>query len=281
MPRHGNVGYSKNTPVKQDHFRLLLDTHMRIVNGLFQAKPWIEPLYFYLDLNAGPGRYPVHDDWLYGSPLIACAVAQAIGLPLQAIFCEQGAREVQSLREELIRFGFAKTVEEDVFHNARTIMATICADDYLVTSKELLRHFQEHIHIKRYGLIYSDENGNFPPFDLLGQYALVLPYVDIVIHLAASPIKLQRVSPIHQLSRRLDEFLGDIQKRYWMIREPYLQHQWSFLIGTNWSRFPQFKRQKFWPINSPEGANILRKLSFTTKERRNHDQGNLFEGWES
>lgn len=277
MPHNGNVGYSGNTPLKQNHFRVLLDTHMHIVLDFFKRKPWIEPQYFYLDLNAGPGRYAVQGEDLYGSPLIACAVAQAIGLPLHAIFCERGGTEVEALRQELARFGFrSDAAHPDVFHNQRSIVATICAGDYMVTGKDLLEHLTQHHTQKRYGLIYSDENGSLPPFALLQAYAQVLEYVDIVIHLAASPIKWQVVSPVHPLSQRLDELLQTIPKRYWWIREPYMQHQWTFLIGTNWERFPRFKKQGFWPTNSPEGASILRKLSFSTKERRDYEQGELF-----
>ncbi len=276
MPRNGSVGYSDNTPIKQEHLRVLLRTHMPIVKSIMQ-KRWVEPCYLYLDLNAGKGRYAVDGAWLYGSPLIACAVAQAFDVPLQAVLCERDHASLRSLRRELITFGFASVPDqEDLYHNHHQIMASVCPGDYEVSARDFLAHLQQHTSKERYGLLYSDENGSCPPFALLSEYARTLPYLDIVIHLAASPIKWQRVSTVHPFRQRLDELMSTIQKTYWLIRDPYGHHQWTFLIGTNWPAFPKFRKQGFWPIDSPEGASILRRLSWTTKERQAHLQGNLF-----
>jgi hypothetical protein len=158
------------------------------------------------------------------------------------------------------------------------VVATLLAGNCLETARDLLTHYLQHTrHPKsHYGLIYSDENGALPPFALLGDYARHLPHLDILIHVAATPIKRQRLSPNHPLSERLDELMATIAKEQWIVRQPYGHHQWSFLIGTNWDAFPRFKRQGFWPVSSPEGARILRILSWTTQERSDHEQQNLF-----
>jgi hypothetical protein len=56
--------------------------------------------------------------------------------------------------------------------------------------------------------------------------------------------------------------IRDVPKRYWLIREPYYQHQWTFLIGTNWDTFPDFSRHGFVTIDSPHGREIMRLISY-------------------
>jgi hypothetical protein len=118
MPRNGSVGYSDNTPLKNQHFTIMLQTHMRIVRSLAARYTWIEPVYHYIDLNAGPGCYRVAGEVVYGSPIIACTVADQERLPMSATFCEQDEQSLAALRHSLITFGF-HTIQEhpDIFDN--------------------------------------------------------------------------------------------------------------------------------------------------------------------
>jgi hypothetical protein len=278
MPFNGHVGYSINTPKKQEHYHNLLKVHMDIVKGILQRNGhWAQPTYLLLDLNAGPGVYHGLGQSISGSPLIACAIAHALDLPMHAIFCERGEEELASLRQELIQFGLSRHPSApDHYHNTRTLNVTLCPGDYRVTATRLLDVLVRQQRTKQYGLIYSDENGSFPPFDLLAAYARELHYMDIVIYVAASPIKWQRISRVHALTERLDEMLHRIDKKYWLVRKPSGPHQFSFLIGTNWDAFPTFHKQDFARWDTPAGNRIVRELSFSTKERQAHDQGNLF-----
>ena len=246
MPKQGSAGFSDNTPMKEEHFRMILGTHMRIVKGLLGRQRWMVPFYVYGDLNAGPGDYsPAYGFPLFGSPVIALTVAKAIGLPLQAAFYEQDATTIIALRRALLNSGmWADPQRPDLFFRTPEQAALIYEGDYHTNALTALEHFQEHHNPKSiYGLLYSDENGNCPPFALLGDYAKVLPRLDVLIHVAATPIKRQFYSPVHPLMKRLDELMAMVPKDYWMIREPYGRHQWTFLIGTNWHSFPRFRTQ--------------------------------------
>lgn len=277
MPRNGSVGYSDNTPFKQKQLWEILRKHMHIVKAIIRKHAYVESTYLYVDLNAGSGRYPINGELIYGSPLQALAVAQQFNIPFQGMLFERDPATLTTLRLELVRFGLTRSQEHpDLFHNFQHLMATICPGDYEVLARDFLAGLPSGPHKLHYGLVYSDENGAHIPFPLLALFAERLPKIDILIHLGTTIPKLLRVSRIHDYHARLDELVHTVPKDFWLIRDGIGQHQWTFLIGTDWDSFPKFRSLGFWPLESPEGANILRKLSLTTSERRAHEQGNLF-----
>jgi len=285
MPKDGTVGFSDNTPYKHDHFDKLVQAHMRIVRGIIHRHTWAFSSYVYLDLNAGSGHYYDEDGHLMlGSPIRAALLSLAQSLPMLACLCEQSYESVGQL------------IEAFHAHQITSVPREIDEPDRLLTSHHDIWIFEDQYSIgipwfieqrlkplavvqgttlnKVYGLIYSDENGTLPPFALLEKCAIELPLVDQLIHVAATPIKRQIYSPKHHLNQRLDEMLATIPKKYWFVRLPYGQHQWTFLLGTNWDAFPEFTRQHFYRTDSPEGQSILRRLSYN---RKDYDgQGDLF-----
>lgn len=274
MPKKGSVGVSANTQLKQNHFRMFMQAHMRIVQSIMEHNQWVFPRYIYFDLNAGPGRYEDEEGIeVVGSPIQTLTVADGMNLPVWAWFCEQDKNSCELLRAELRQRGMQERGDE--FTDGAT-SAWLYEGSYTIGLPQSLSVLLDPSLASRqyYGLIYSDENGSLPPFALLRLCAQQLRYCDILIHAAAAPIKRQFYSPVHPLMRRLDELMATVPKDCWIVRDPYGKHQWSFLIGTNWDAFPRFKRQGFWAINSPEGASILRRLSLNREEF--NGQGDLF-----
>jgi hypothetical protein len=93
-----------------------------------------------------------------------------------------------------------------------------------------------------------------------------LEHCDIIIHVAATPIKRQFYSSMHPLSQCLSEMVKTIGKAIWIVREPHEHFQWTFLIGTNWDSFPIFKRHGFHGLWTPIGREIMRRLDYNLEE---------------
>jgi len=111
------------------------------------------------------------------------------------------------------------------------------------------------------GYCYSDESGSMPPVDLLQSCARHLPSCDIILHASATNVKRRKNSPADPWPYTLDECVNLIGKHNWIVRDPFLAHQWSFLIGTQWEAFPVFSGHGFHQTTSPEGQRIMRLLN--------------------
>lgn len=263
MPKDGSVGISDNTPYKQYGFGKILKPHMGMVRGIMRRHAWVVPSYVYVDLTAGSGRSSWEDTIIHGSPIVALDMARSLHVPLHGFLCERDAQSAQSLRYELRHRGLREhNAHPDVFLASTGQDYTLYEGDHQIYAPVILEHL--HLHQGQrlyYGLVYSDENGRCPPFDILGAFARVQARMDLLIHVAATPIKRQYYSPIHPLMKRLDQLMETVQKDYWFVREPYGRFQWSFLLGTNWKLFPEFRGIGFHDTRSAEGASILRRLS--------------------
>ncbi len=261
MARWRDYGESPETPIKHEHFRGLLAMHLRTCKNLVtDACP-----YQYLDLNAGPGIFDVPPEqpmlWeasepgmrvqIKGSPVIFTETVKAAGIPYRAILFEKDPAYRAALQACLN--GQANiTIAGD--HDT--------APDYLCTCSRCHRHAQ--------GLIYSDESGHIPPFGLFAQLTdpIRCRRLDLLIYYSATLHKRAR-----RLFRtdRLTDYLACIPKRYWLVREPRAQEQWTFLIGTNWSGFPTWERQGFHRTDQPRGAEILRTINLTASEMKDEE----------
>ena len=58
-----------------------------------------------------------------------------------------------------------------------------------------------------------------------------------------------------------------VGKKQWLIREPIGKHQWTFMLGTNWKKFPEWKKEGFYRIDTEEGQRVFRRLNWTAGER--------------
>ena len=85
-------------------------------------------------------------------------------------------------------------------------------------------------------------------------------------------------SPKHLDKRTLEERLQFIPKKYWLIRNALKNNswQWTFLLGTNWTDFPEFKKIDMVKLDSSKGQAFFEKLNLTSKERQEFYQPGLF-----
>ena len=253
MPKVNGVGYGPHTPLKQDHFAKTIRMHLGIVRGILQRakeQHWKNvdtDCYYYFDINAGPGHDPTG---LKGSPLIFLEEAQAKNLPYHGVFIEKESESYAILRSKI--------------HDPN--VQILCGDH----RKLLPNYFIPDC--ERYGVIYVDPSGNIPPFDLLAQMSRWPTYskLDVLINVACATIKRVRICERTIESRNLKELMATIQKKYWIVRKPVGNHEFSFLIGTNWKDFPAYEKEGFYNSQSPLGQQILDRLTYTTEELAEH-----------
>lgn len=265
MPVDDGFGYGEHTELKREHFRGFVDYHLQISQGVMNKhSSWLDNNYWYFDLNAGPGRYTPDlrqlsmfeasapgDNSLtcpdgpeiIGSPVVFMERAEARKVPYVARFFEISPRHAECLRESLpcpacscgrysVEQGDHTNLLPNYFRNTR----------------------------ERLGLVYSDESGRVPPFELLRDLSACRcnARLDLLIYVSATNVK--------RTGQRLLDHLPTINKKHWIIREPCGQHQWTFLFGTNWANFPAWEKRGFYPLNSAKGASIMRRLNSTARE---------------
>lgn len=255
-----NFGFSDYTYFKQLHLGAIFQTHMHICMGVFKKNKnadWLTRTYHYFDLHAGPGLYTHNGVIIKGSPIIFAETLLSVGgLKCQAHFFEIDndlrTRLLQNLAHYTTKAEFYISLHGDHHHFLP------CYFD----PPDALRPR------KRYGLIYADPAGSMPPFELLSRFFEGKSYtqMDVLIYIAPTNLKRQLNSPRCPVQMRLEDYLKLIPKRHWIIREPYGRHQWTFLIGTNWTDFPVFERLGFYRWDSPKGKEIFAKLNYTNEE---------------
>ncbi len=247
-------GHSEHTEVKQEHFKGLLDMHLKITRGIISRKEWTDPHYYYFDITAGPGIYEGQD----GSPIIFLKLVEAANITYKAVFIESDSERYNQLEKniELYQQGNIKV--------------------HLGNHDNVLPQYFFGINKNKYGLLYADPTGTLPPFELLGQMSQRYHRLDILINCSATNIKRERKSPKTDLKETLTDGLDKIDKQTWIVRSPVGKHQWTFLVGSNWMNFPEWKKQGFHRIESPIGQEILRNLNYTTDEQVEASQLTLF-----
>jgi three-Cys-motif partner protein len=244
-----SMGYSKYTPIKQDHFRKFITMHIDLMTKITMRKcAWLDR-YWYFDLTAGAGVY----GGVVGSPIVFAE--EALNRPsvnFQLTLIEKDIKSAEILTSLLNTLDLPTNIGVKV----------ICNDYHTAISPYLTP-------IKaKAGLIYCDPNGDIPPFDLLSTIFASDKYrmVDCLIYVPATTIKRVAKAALCQEERVLPVYMAAINKKHWLVREPIGTHQWSFILGTNWVDFPQMKSIGFYAFDSDEGVRIFRKLTLTAKE---------------
>jgi len=249
------LGVSDYTVYKQRHLGAVLNAHLRICSAILRRATWAHEEYHYFDLHAGPGRYTHNGLNLAGSPLIFLDNLKTMGVRCHAVFFEID----DSLRTELVR-----NIRPYLDLPGLSVSINGDHEQFLPCYFGPPQKRPKRI----FGLVYADPTGKAPPFGLLSRMFRQKRFstLDLLLYFSATNLKRQLKAPGCQFNSRLKEVLMVIDKRHWIVREPYGRHQWTFLIGTNWTDFPVFERLGFHRWDSDEGQRILDILNYTNEE---------------
>jgi three-Cys-motif partner protein len=260
MKMSNPLGYSQYTSLKQQHFGQFVSLHLGLSSAVMKKNRWILPKYYYFDLNAGPGFY----HGIQGSPIVF--LRQAVRhreMDFDIVLIEKCEEFYDRLQNNIVPYHSLKirTFNQDHLD----VLPRFCVRDGASL-----------------GLIYTDPSGETPPFSLLEEISKYRKRIDLLIHFTGANIKRICNSPLTSCNKRLLDFLSPIEKKQWLIREPYARHQWSFLFGTNWTDFPAYEKIGFHKLNSDKGKAIFEKLNYTneelTDENRTNQNGVPFQG---
>lgn len=291
---NGRGESSDNTAIKEEHLEVILQTWTRASKAIL--KRWNNYAYrtfFYLDLNSGSGLYSDIQDRnkplepLRGSPLIFLDAARDTALPCEVTLCERNKVAAVELRQNIVtRYQDARidpNGDDDWDHRYyagryNLLQPVAFMDDFPIRSHLISASYDDIFDqflarlmdvqgnrptlCQPFGMVYSDENGTKQPWDFFREIAQRFPKIDILIHIGATGHKRSLSSPyVPRVDQPIDTIINSIDKTYWLVREPYTRQQWTFLLGTNWSSFPMFKKQGFWPHQSPQGKKFLYDVS--------------------
>ena len=254
MPKVRELGYSENTPAKQKKFREIIRRHLFLAKRVIGKKhEWLINEYHFYDMTAGPGIYEVDGQEIKGSPIIFLEEAIRIDLPFRAVFFEQDEEFAERL---------SSLINDDrcVIVNADHRIAFF---DYVTQQNGK----------SEIGMVYFDPSGSLPPFGLIEAIAHLpqLYAVDILIHMAAANLKRAFHNPRSRVCERLTNFLNAIKKKKWFVSEPAGKHQWVFLMGTNWKRYPDISDIGMFDVLSKKGCSIINEISYANDDEIDMD----------
>lgn len=249
MPIVNGVGYGEHTEQKQIDFEAIVSFHIDVTQRAqanWRERGWEadHDTYWYYDINAGAGYDPTG---IEGSPLVFLRQAQKRRIQYRAFLIEIEPENCESLRYHIGSNSEVKI--ECGNHNG------------------ILPQFFGY-GPARFGMLYCDPTGTTPPFELLGRMSKYNLYkrLDFLFYLHATNIKRIRRSPFTGENRNLADFLKCIDKKDWIVREPHGKEQYTFLLGSNWVDFPDWKARGFHKMRSPEGKEILDRITYTPEE---------------
>lgn len=277
-------GHGPFTQQKYDDFRELLALHLRICAQIFRKYPRARYTYHYLELNAGPGLW-CHPDaphrMVKGTPLLAFdCLEEANAVAARSAPHEDGyfPYRIDLIERDDAAAAFLGAVIRDrEAYEPNWSGVRLHHGDHDALAPAIANLWAEDLDLgvvqRIYGLIFHDPTG-LPNFRLLRRLAAMpsCRHLDLLLYVQATPLKRNANRPADpERGAPLQARLARIDKRYWLVREPDGQHQFSFLLGTNWADFPAWRKRRFHRVDEPEGRELLERLSFdrdTYEQRR-------------
>lgn len=233
---------SAETERKEQDFASFVGLHLDICGAILGRGP--NKPYLYADLHAGPGLLSYNGRSFDGSPLIFLKLAATKGIRHQSLFFDRDVTVAGRLSAAL------SWVESNG-------SAEVTAHPCEVGMAQWLGRAGEQPY--RHGLVYADPIGKEIPVELLTRVSAQLPRVDILSYISATNYK-RRGGP------RLADHIAAVGKRYAYIREGADQHQWTFILWTNFPKDISWKTRDFWRTDTERGRQILGRLNLTARE---------------
>ncbi|MBO0863484.1 MAG: hypothetical protein J2P16_00220 [Mycobacterium sp.] len=238
---------------KEKDFTGLVTMHISICNGIRRRKGCpTDPPYLYIDLHGGPGRLRDGRGRVFdGSPLIVLPALASAELPHETIHFE---------REPAVAAELTGAVDSTVYPCTSVINSSF--EDGI---DQLLASTRPHRY--RYGLVYSDPISDPIPVETFNKIAAHYPRVDLLAYVAANNQYKRANANGYGHGRRLDEDVMGVEKELVLIRESDRAEQYTFILFTNWTDMPAWKRRRFHRVeDSGPGREILNRLSRTKRE---------------
>lgn len=255
---------SDYTPIKQQALRDALDQQINLIVNI--TKTWDRPKpYLYFDLNAGPG---ITEKGQPGSPVIFQRIA------------EKYSREWSNFR-------YQATLYEADLHIYKRLVEVLGQDHHFEIKNSDHESLRERLETdakmiigkKRdwvFGAVYADPSNAVLPWELLERLNEVYPRIDVMINIACASYKRTIATIGYQtLAERLPRI-----KKHWIVRKPFGKHQWSILIGSNWTNYPAWREKNFYPWDDNDvGSSIFEKLVYTPEQVQKRYQPQLPLKW--
>jgi three-Cys-motif partner protein len=252
MPKKYNVGYGECTPQKMDDFSRIISMHLAITQSVLKKHNKLyEPKYHYIDLTAGRGHYP---NGIVGSPISFITQTESMNFKpshaMDLIECEP-----ENMDELKV------AIEEEINRNQwKTPNISYHLGEYQNEVPKLLPYVSNE-----FGLVFIDPSGNIPDFKILNYIATMRPKMEILIYI--SPTIVKRI--FQYTGKRLSDYINIIGKEHWLVRRSFDwdKFNWTFLLGSNSDIFRDYKRIRFFRIESKIGQQIIEKFNYTEKEQ--------------
>jgi len=247
------------TPDKQDGFTKYVTLHAHIVKAVLTRerpngwKPYQR--YVYIDTHAGDGTAGE----CLGSPLLFLAAIHHEGLPFDAHLIEREPGNVRALRSCLDNAGHGGTVR-------------VYEGDNETVIHEVILQVPQYA----FGMLYMDPFGP-PSSAVLTAMSVARQRIDLMVRVPTTTQK--RVRTAFDGRESLSDVIKKAAKQNWLIRAPLPsdKQQWVFLFGTNYSGLNDWKRERFYRIDSPEGRQMFETLNYTKEEQLDLMQPGLFQ----
>lgn len=231
--------YSNFTKEKQDVFRSIIEHHVNVCFKIYNKQNRVNQVYNYFDLFAGPGV--INDNSDIGSPLIFDEVSKSFdSIFFQSRYFDIDEQNIKSLQRK---------VKGDFF-----------VGDSSVTINKIPGN-------NNLGLAYLDPFGKDyykTSYIIVKELCDKFPKVDILIRVAMTALK--RVRGAGYTNFNIQNIVNDSSKKHWIIKELSGNWQWTFLIGTNYLSWADWKKAGFYNIESNTGKEIFQVACYTDNE---------------
>jgi three-Cys-motif partner protein len=263
------MGLGQQSAQKFEDFRGVAHIVVNKAFGALRKWPsWRRP-FSWVDLTSGPGLDPYPDgSTIEGTPIIGMDelrdARSRLNVPFEAWFFEQHVARCDDLEYELRHRYGAPIPQGD--YQVLNGDARLCLEQ-LTSSGQLQGTL---------GAFVYDPTEQVD-LDFLADIASTPSWkrYDLLVYVSAASIKRPRNLPAnYQTDRRtLIQRLQTIPKQKWIVRRPSGPSEWSWFVGTNDSKFPEWPQHGFFDVTLSDGKRILDQLNLTHEERHLRDHG--------